>query len=357
MANKKDPKPADKSIDDLSAVGDGLYLGNLNAATQTDQLRSLGVTHILTLDCRPLSKIYIKNMAYKYINLLDSEDTDLLRHFNECFEFMDDASKKNGSVLVHCYAGQSRSCTIMIAYLMYRDKESLNEIYKKLQNKRPTIRPNAGFMNQLELFEAMGNRIDLTHEGYKLYRLKLWAQSMKEARQETELSEDMMASDPNLNQNGSETIYKCRKCRRPLFRATGIQSHEVGQGDAAFDWRAHYLKQKPNQAAAAAGTSDACNQSLFIEPVQWMSEAIMVLEGKLACPKCHCKLGSFNWCGDRCSCGTWITPAFHIQSSKVDLCRPVVSAAVNPQRIRTNRHNLPVMNTSTGLPVGKQIFL
>jgi dual specificity phosphatase 12 len=42
------------------------------------------------------------------------------------------------------------------------------------------------------------------------------------------------------------------------------------------------------------------------------------LEGKLECPKCRAKVGTYAWQGMRCSCGKWVTPSFSLGKSKVD---------------------------------------
>ncbi|CAI4383767.1 BAF_collapsed_G0031230.mRNA.1.CDS.1 [Saccharomyces cerevisiae] len=42
------------------------------------------------------------------------------------------------------------------------------------------------------------------------------------------------------------------------------------------------------------------------------------LEGKFSCPGCSSKVGGYNWKGSRCSCGKWVIPAIHLQTSKVD---------------------------------------
>lgn len=44
------------------------------------------------------------------------------------------------------------------------------------------------------------------------------------------------------------------------------------------------------------------------------------IEGKLTCPnaKCGGRLGSFNWSGSQCSCGSWVVPAIQVVASKVD---------------------------------------
>ena len=48
------------------------------------------------------------------------------------------------------------------------------------------------------------------------------------------------------------------------------------------------------------------------------ADALSMVEGKLACPKCATRLGSFNWSGAQCSCGAWVTPAVQVVRSRVD---------------------------------------
>jgi protein-tyrosine phosphatase len=57
-------------------------------------------------------------------------------------------------VLVHCHAGVSRSSTIVISYLMRKYINfSLNDALKFVKSKRPIIKPNKGFMKQLQKYE------------------------------------------------------------------------------------------------------------------------------------------------------------------------------------------------------------
>jgi len=92
------------------------------------------------------------------------------------------------------------------------------------------------------------------------------------------------------------------------------------------------LKQEPSSllstsslstSSASASTplsslsSSSCT-SYYLEPMEWMS-SLNQIEGKLNCPKCSCRLGSWNWSGLQCSCGEWVTPAFGLTKSKVDL--------------------------------------
>jgi len=53
----------------------------------------------------------------------------------------------------NCVAGVSRSASIVIAYLMNRDKEKLDVIFERLLKKRSKVIPNESFRKQLRQFE------------------------------------------------------------------------------------------------------------------------------------------------------------------------------------------------------------
>ncbi|XP_072615758.1 dual specificity protein phosphatase 12 isoform X3 [Vulpes vulpes] len=95
-----------------------------------------------------------------------------------------------------------------------------------------------------------------------------------------------------------------------LYQAMG---YEVDTSSAIYK---QYRLQKVTEKYP--GSQAQCT-SYFIEPVQWMESALLgVMDGQLLCPKCNAKLGSFNWYGEQCSCGRWITPAFQIHKNRVD---------------------------------------
>jgi protein phosphatase slingshot len=52
-------------------------------------------------------------------------------------------------VLVHCFAGRSRSATLIIAFLMETQSLTLTEAAEKLKSKRPEIKPNMSFVCQV----------------------------------------------------------------------------------------------------------------------------------------------------------------------------------------------------------------
>ena len=69
------------------------------------------------------------------------------------FFFADNARDNGGKVLVHCHAGISRSATVCIAYLMYKNNFTLEQAFDHVRSRRGVISPNLNFMQQLQEFE------------------------------------------------------------------------------------------------------------------------------------------------------------------------------------------------------------
>ncbi|XP_071111624.1 dual specificity protein phosphatase 12-like [Haliotis cracherodii] len=325
---------------DLNAIFDDLYLGSMEAALHTDTLKELGITHILTIDDRPLLQEITCHFSCKYVHGLDLQDTDLLTYFDECVEFINEGRNKGG-ILVHCFAGMSRSATMVIAYMMAKCQTDLQEALAYVKKMRSIIRPNRGFMEQLQLYEDMGCHIDKKHNGFRMYKLNQLALRVQAGVYSGEVPSDMFAADPD-SPGQDDVVYKCRKCRTSLFRKSVLLSHAIGEGESAFDWRG---KQSANQRTDEdkAKSEMICKKSLFIEPVKWMAGTVENIEGKLFCPKCSSKIGSFIWYGERCPCGSWVAPAFHIQNSKVDEVTPRPAIKIAQPRPLVNQQ-LPVMH-------------
>ncbi|KAJ9700229.1 hypothetical protein PVL29_005855 [Vitis rotundifolia] len=88
-------------------IDEGLFLGSVGAASNKSELKSLNITHILTV-ANMLEPAHPNDFTYKIIEVTDKADTNIAQHFDECFNFIDEAKRLGGGVLVHCFLGRSR---------------------------------------------------------------------------------------------------------------------------------------------------------------------------------------------------------------------------------------------------------
>mmetsp|Transcript_4923 Transcript_4923/g.7290 ORF Transcript_4923/g.7290 Transcript_4923/m.7290 type:complete len:361 (+) Transcript_4923:67-1149(+) len=131
---------------------DLLFLGSEDDAKNKKHLDYFKITHILNVSS-DVKNFFPEDYTYHKINLPDEPGSDLNSHFSKAFEFIEDAKKGGGKVLIHCYQGVSRSSTITLAYLMHSQSWSLKDAYDYVKSQRPEICPNPGFWEQLAAFE------------------------------------------------------------------------------------------------------------------------------------------------------------------------------------------------------------
>ena len=99
------------------------------------------------LICAENCEIFYPDLfKYKILYLDDAPDEDLLVWLYEAFQFIND-SKNN--IYIHCVMGISRSPSIVISYLMFKNKWNFKKTFNYVKNKRPEIQPNSGFIEQL----------------------------------------------------------------------------------------------------------------------------------------------------------------------------------------------------------------
>eukprot|EP00484_Ammonia_sp_Unknown_P011405 CAMPEP_0197078498 /NCGR_PEP_ID=MMETSP1384-20130603/213151_1 /TAXON_ID=29189 /ORGANISM="Ammonia sp." /LENGTH=583 /DNA_ID=CAMNT_0042517365 /DNA_START=60 /DNA_END=1812 /DNA_ORIENTATION=+ len=130
-------------------IMDGLYLGSIGAAKNLEWLKKNGITHILCV-AGGIGPCFPKQFQYKVVEIDDAATEDIATHFESCYEFIENAiHEQNGRVLVHCFAGMSRSVTVVSAYLMKKKRIYAVSALKFVKLRRPQANPNAGFIVQL----------------------------------------------------------------------------------------------------------------------------------------------------------------------------------------------------------------
>ncbi|KAL1338369.1 hypothetical protein HN51_033018 [Arachis hypogaea] len=256
------------------------------------------------------------------VPLKDTENEDLLDYLEVCIDFID-RSRKEGSVLVHCFAGVSRSAAVITAYLMRMENLSLEDALESLRKSYEFVCPNDGFLEQLRMFEEMGFKVDHSSPIYKRFRLKILGESHFSG---SRIDSSKLGADPGMPVQISSDVegatkvetnrsptYRCKKCRRIVALQEHVVDHIPGEGETSFEWHKRRSGNPFNKS------NESCS-SIFIEPLRWMKAVEEgALEGKLSCVHCDARLGYFNWAGIQCSCGSWITPAFQLHKGRVDI--------------------------------------
>eukprot|EP00486_Rosalina_sp_Unknown_P004496 CAMPEP_0201576938 /NCGR_PEP_ID=MMETSP0190_2-20130828/23071_1 /ASSEMBLY_ACC=CAM_ASM_000263 /TAXON_ID=37353 /ORGANISM="Rosalina sp." /LENGTH=234 /DNA_ID=CAMNT_0048008421 /DNA_START=48 /DNA_END=752 /DNA_ORIENTATION=+ len=146
-------------------INDKLFIGDIDHAQNKDILDNLGITHIVNCTSRfdnmyeSQSNSNSNNGGIDYFRVcVNDSDDDIARYFQSVNEFINNALNINGDnnnnkVLIHCFAGISRSATITIAYLMSQKKMKYEKAKLYLKQRRNVIEPNISFVKQLKKYQ------------------------------------------------------------------------------------------------------------------------------------------------------------------------------------------------------------
>ncbi|KYQ92826.1 putative protein tyrosine phosphatase [Tieghemostelium lacteum] len=308
---------------DCHKIFPGFYIGSVSAVNR-ETLDTFHISHVISVinDYKPR---WTKMYKYLVLNVMDMEEENIEQYFEETFKFIE-KGREEGAVLVHCQAGISRSASICIAYCIRKLKITYEDAHGIVQDARSIIYPNEGFIKQLQAYE------------HKIRGTKPPSQAKPTGPLEIESIDSSDSSEDSLDQQQikfeNKFRYTCRRCSKELFLDSDIESHEQGEGQSSFNWnkRDHKPNNKQQQGQNSI-TEDQEEGEEEPEKIACTSYFLNVNNefvltqtangengGKIICdnPNCKEKIGSWCWSGDKCSCGTWITPFFQVPKTRVD---------------------------------------
>jgi predicted protein tyrosine phosphatase len=136
----------------ISRITEKLYLTDVYGASNEKNLKELGIVRIISIGNWSEQMRYKKFEGIDYLPIIldDWEEEDISIFFSSSNDFICDSP---GPVLVHCWAGISRSTAIVIAHLMMSKKKSYLGAFLSVRTMRPFIRPNIGFIDALGKLE------------------------------------------------------------------------------------------------------------------------------------------------------------------------------------------------------------
>lgn len=142
----------------ITEIMNKVYLGSYKNAKNYEELEKSNIKYILNCasECENLFGDKIK---YLKLDIKDQPDFPIQDYFDKGIQFIKDSLNNNdGSILIHCMEGRSRSATLLMAYLIKCNGENTNSAYKILKSKRQLIMPNLGFMYKLREYEKTLNK-------------------------------------------------------------------------------------------------------------------------------------------------------------------------------------------------------
>ncbi|XP_057436361.1 protein-tyrosine-phosphatase MKP1 [Lotus japonicus] len=134
---------------ECSKVADHVYLGGDAVARDREILKKNGITHVLNCVGFVCPEYFKADFVYRTLWLQDSPSEDITSILYDVFDYFEDVRELNGRVFVHCCQGVSRSTSLVIAYLMWREGQSFEDAFQFVKAARGIADPNMGFACQL----------------------------------------------------------------------------------------------------------------------------------------------------------------------------------------------------------------
>ena len=278
---------------DYHQIEDGLYLGNFGSATNKKIMKELNIQVVMTAMEIPLKdNEKLEGIEYHYFQIQDYPTEDILSYFPFAHDIMSKAQQEGKNVYVHCYAGMSRSATIVISYLMKKYKWKVDDALNFVKRIR-RVYPNHGFLDQIKLYEKWGYEFNGRNKDYRKYLLSHfidilkfayldeWCLHLIDVNTSTKYFCKIKQIDSKLSESEKGKKFLCRFCKKLLFREMNlIQNTEMNNNN--------------------------CDK-IFVEPQEWMVEKI---EGKqlfnnksiIRCFECSNEIGNFALATFTCIC-------------------------------------------------------
>ncbi|KAF9598874.1 hypothetical protein IFM89_032728 [Coptis chinensis] len=178
---QKNPDPAGSFVNrdriaffdkECSKVADHIYLGGDAVARNRDILRQNGITHVLNCVGFVCPEYFKSDLVYKTLWLQDSPSEDITSILYDVFDYFEDVREQGGRVFVHCCQGVSRSTSLVIAYLMWREGQSFDDAFQYVKAARGIANPNMGFACQLLQCQKRVHAIPLSPSSLlRMYRM------------------------------------------------------------------------------------------------------------------------------------------------------------------------------------------
>lgn len=130
-----------------------LFVGGELPARDEAQLLQKGITGIVNTVAYAVDAVFETLFDYYLLYLQDSPDEPIFSLFSLVNAFIERHRRNGGKVFIHCHQGVSRSCSFVVAFLMWYHGLCYDRAYAWVRARRTVCSPNIGFFVMLRLWE------------------------------------------------------------------------------------------------------------------------------------------------------------------------------------------------------------
>ena len=141
-----------RDIITMSGVPPYLFLGPYTSASRSF-IDSAGITHVISISNAAPACPDHPNVQYHRLQLSGRDISSIYTATDKATEVITYTGDCGGKVLVHCFAGVSRSLTTIAAYLVSRCSMTLKDALGLPVRARPAVCSRLGFIAQLKEVE------------------------------------------------------------------------------------------------------------------------------------------------------------------------------------------------------------
>lgn len=143
---------------ECSIVTEFLYVSGAKVASSWETLSKNGITRVVNCALTVVDNYFASkpSMTYLSLNLVDSRQDDIMWFVCEVINFIEKGRIAGCKTLIHCEKGVSRSCSFVIAYIMWSRGVAWREAFEFVKARRAVCAPNTGFScNLIEISELL----------------------------------------------------------------------------------------------------------------------------------------------------------------------------------------------------------
>lgn len=136
----------------MSEITDQIYVGSYGDASSDQFLSERRITHVIT--CADEFPSSIIRSGYRIPIVDDVADKNTKKYFLEAASVLDRWIKEGNKIMVHCFAGMSRSTSVVITYFIVYKGWSFELAHTHLKQRRYQTKINPGFIPILKEIDS-----------------------------------------------------------------------------------------------------------------------------------------------------------------------------------------------------------